>query len=427
VNGDKKVVVDFDHHSELFALQGEEIERDLRARCPVAWSASHGGFWVVSRHKDITSCLRNHEVFSSKKTFADNGEADGGLTIPILSAFRNIPDETDPPEWDGYRRLLNPTFSPSAVDRLRPEIQAITSKAIDAVIESGSVDFVMQIANPVTARVTLRILGLAEDDLEFYADPLHKLSYMSHSREVEEGFEAIHQRILETIAARRLAPEDRLLDKLIAAHIDGEALSDVTIVDIVNQILLGGFDTTSSLLANALLYLDEHRGEHQRLIESDDYIQVATEEFVRWVSPSIALARTARQEVEVHGQTIRPGEMLLFLYRSANRDETVFDDPDEVDLGRFPNRHAGFGIGIHRCLGSNLARVMFQTMLREVLRRMPDYEVDRDRAQRFPERGMVNGWITMPATFSPGERAPCVEADYLTNEPASIDRVAPVM
>jgi cytochrome P450 len=179
-------------------------------------------------------------------------------------------------------------------------------------------------------------------------------------------------------------------------------MSDETIRDITYQLMVGGFDTTASLLANALWYLDANRSEHSRLLDDDQFLRTATEEFVRWAAPVQALARTARVEMELGDQTIQPGDRMWMMYFSANRDSDVFDDPDEVRLDRFPNRHLGFGVGIHRCLGSNLARAVFQTVLRQVLRRMPDYTIDRTAARRFPVRAITNGWISQPATFTPG-------------------------
>jgi cytochrome P450 len=270
---------------------------------------------------------------------------------------------------------------------------------------------VLDIANPVTALITLDILGLPLSDWSFYAEPIHRVSYEPYVPEVVAGMAACQRRIAETIERRRADPTDALIDYLIAARIDGEPITDRNLIDIVNQMLMGGLDTTSGLLSNACVYLDEHRDDHRRLIDDHEFLQVATEEFVRWVSPVTGLARTAKKRAEVHGQVIEPGERILFLYRSANRDEGVFDDPDEVILTRFPNRHAGFGIGIHRCLGSNLARLVFQTVLRQILIRMPDYEVDHQRARKFPVMPGSNGWINVPTRFTPGTRLAAAELD----------------
>jgi len=401
---DTRTETEFDMHSPEYTRGGVEIEADLRARCPVSWSSRHGGFWAVASHDAVTAALRDRELCSSKKTFDEQGDAYGGLTIPPPPGERLVPDELDPPEWDGYRKLLNPPFAPPAIAALRPRIEAFTTEVINNVIEAGRADLVNDVTNPITALVTLDILGLPLADWRYYSEPLHRLSYDHFNPEVSAAIVHALERIGRIVAERRQHPGRGLIDDLLAAEIDGEPITDKVMVDIVWQLLLGGFETTGSLLANVFWYLDDHRDEHDSLVRDDAFLRTATEEFVRWVSPVVALARTGRQRMELEGQVVSPGERMWMMYRSANRDPKVFENPDEVELTRFPNRHIGFGTGIHRCLGSNLARAQFQIVLRQVLIRMPDYRIDRDAAHRLPNMAQVNGWIDMPARFTPGAR-----------------------
>ena len=166
----------------------------------------------------------------------------------------------------------------------------------------------------------------------------------------------------------------------------------------------GGVDTTSGMLSHTFAYLDEHPEHRARLRDDPDFLRLGTEEFLRWVSPIRMLARTVTKDTELGGQQLRAGDRVNVSFSAANRDEAMFDDPDTVVLDRFPNRHAGFGIGIHRCLGSNLARVVFQIVLRQILTRMPDYRIDRARAESYQTLSIVNGWVTIPSFFSPGTR-----------------------
>jgi cytochrome P450 len=177
-----------------------------------------------------------------------------------------------------------------------------------------------------------------------------------------------------------------------------------TIVDMLVLLLGGGFDTTSALLAHAINYLSEHRSEHARLLDDDHFMQTAIEEFLRWVCPVVAQARTATRDVELGGQPLRAGDRMLMMFRSANHDPDVFADPETIDLTRWPNPHFAFGSGIHRCLGSNLARSEIEVLLKEVLTTIPDFKVDRAAAKESPHRGSVNGWLSMPITFTPGTR-----------------------
>jgi cytochrome P450 len=396
--------VDFDPWSEQYTREGVDAERRMHDKCPVSFSSHYGGFWVVTGYDDLRSGLRDHETFSSEKTFDAAGNAYGGVTVPTSSAYKNVPEEVDPPEWNEYRRLLSKPFAPAAVRRMQPRIDAFTTEAIDRIIEHGQGDLILDIANPVTALITLDILGLPLADWEFYAGPIHRLAYDQQSDEVKAGMQACHDKLAQTVIERRERPQTGLTDDLIAARIGGEPLPDPLLVDMIGQILAGGLDTTGSLLGHAFDHLDRHRDDHVRLIEDEKFLQIATEEFLRWSSPVIGLARNARKSTVIHGQVIEPGDRLVFIYRAANRDPAVFDAPDDIVLTRFPNPHTAFGIGIHRCLGSNLARAVFQTVLRNVLRRMPDYRIDREQARQFPILAVANGWIQMPATFTPGPR-----------------------
>lgn len=405
MSGAQRVETDFDQHSAEYAEQGMEIEADLRSRCPVSWSTQHGGYWVVANREAITGALRDRELCSSAKTYDEQGNVFGGTSIPGNSAFHMVPLETDPPEWNAYRKLLNPTLAPPAVERLRPKIEAYTTEVINNVIETGHVDLVLDVFSPVTALITLDILDLPLEDWEFYAGPVHKFGYtQGRDPGVNADIQALLQRLRETITERKTHPGTGLIDDLIAARIDGEPIADETLLNMTYLLLVGGFDTTSALLGNTFWFLDEHRDEHARLISDDAFLRTATEEFLRWSSPILGFGRTARQEFEIEGQSILPGERLWMIYRAANHDAATFKDPEDVDLTRFPNPHFAFGTGIHRCLGSNLARAVFQTVLRQLLVRMPDFRIDRENAHRFPRRAKVNGWMDMPARFSPGNR-----------------------
>jgi len=399
----ERVDSDFDHYSTEYAENPHAVEHEMRGKCPMAWSERHGGFWVATSYEGFQRALQDLDLCSSEK-FDAEGNVVGGQSIPPYPGSRMIPDETDPPEWAMYRRLVSPSFAPAAVERRRAAVEAFAIETVNSVIEKGEADFVHEIASPVTALITMDILGLPLGDWDTYSGPIRRNAICDVSMKGVEISERIYPRLAETVAARRLKPETGLVDELIAARPEGEALSDQTIIDMIWQILVGGFSTTSALLSWSIYYLDQHREDHQDLIDDDRFLRIATEEFVRWSSPVNTLARTVTRDVEIEGQQISAGDRMLFMFGAANRDPKVFDSPDEVQLERFPNRHLGWGTGIHRCLGSNLARLVFQETLRQVLRRMPDFSVDQERAQREPDRAGGNGWISLPLRFTPGPR-----------------------
>jgi cytochrome P450 len=397
---------DYDQHSADYAQHGLAIESDLRSQCPVAWSPNHGGFWALSTHSAVTGVLRDRDLCSSAKSTDADGNVVGGMSIPPTGGYRFIPGETDPPEWDGHRKVLNRAFAPSAVSALEPMITAFTTEIINRVIDTGRADYIIDIANPVTALITMDILGLPRSDWEFYAGPIHRHPYEPYSTETNAAIAAIQVRLMETVVARRgSSGQGGLLEELLTARIDGELLSDRELVDTLWQLLTGGFGTTASLLGGAWSYLEDHPDDRHHVSEADERaLRIATEEFVRWVCPVMNEGRTAKQDIAVGGQTIRAGDRVWVMYRSANRDSTLFDRPDEVDLARYPNRHLGFGAGIHRCLGSNLARLVFQVVLRASLLRFTDYRVQRDVTVQLPRMAKLNGWMRMPFTFAPGPR-----------------------
>ncbi len=167
--------------------------------------------------------------------------------------------------------------------------------------------------------------------------------------------------------------------------------------------LIGGVDTSTGLLSHSLAWLADHPEDAKRIVDEPAYLKTATEEFLRWVSPAPALARTVTKATELGGQSLCPGDRVLLSWASANQDASVFDSPEEVHLDRKPNRHQAFGLGAHRCLGSNLGRVQFQEILLTTLSRLPDLHADVSRAERYPSLGQVNGYSTLPATFTPTE------------------------
>jgi len=203
--------------------------------------------------------------------------------------------------------------------------------------------------------------------------------------------------------ARRKEPRDDLLTALVELEVeDGRKLTDAEVGSVLWNLVGGGLDTTTSLTSLALYHLDEHRDLRQRLIDDPELLGRATEEFLRYFSVNETLTRTVTNDVELGGQQLCRGEHLMLSWLSANRDERQFERADEVVLDRAPNPHLAFGVGPHRCIGMHMARTMFQVLLRHVLTRIPDYEVDRAATQFYEGNPELNGVVRMPATFTPG-------------------------
>jgi cytochrome P450 len=392
--------VRFDHHSPEFAADPWPTLADLRRRCPVARSDVYDGFWVLTRYDDIRRVALDDETFSSAETI---------LVPPKKNAQqKSIPIEMDPPEFLEYRRLMHPMFSPAATDRLEPVIETFVHRRIDEFIEHGETDLVHDFANPVPAMVTLHKLGMPVEDWPRFSEPMHKTVFLRQDNPARSGvleeLAWIAQTIRDTIAERRAVPRDDMITYLTRGEIFGEPVSDHGVEEMVMLTLQGGLDTTGSAISSALIHLDRDRQARQRLIDEPDLLPTAVEEFLRYESPQFALARTAKRDVTIGDREISAGDRILLVWASGNRDESVFERPDEVVLDRFPNRHMAFGLGAHRCLGSNFARRQILLALRAVLRRLPDYTIDRDRLVKAETIGVTYGTFALPARFTAGRR-----------------------
>ncbi|MFZ2174908.1 MAG: cytochrome P450, partial [Rhodococcus sp. (in: high G+C Gram-positive bacteria)] len=380
--------VTFDHHSGDYAKNWRRINADLRSKCPVAHTDAHDGYWVVSKYSDVADVARDDDTFSSSREYPDGSRA--GVTVPV-TPLRQVPIEMDPPEFFTYRKLLNASFSPAAAKRWEPFLREATTFCIDQIIESGSCDLVRDITSPVPAIFTLELLGLPKENWQSFSEITHDMVHtVPGSPEYEvasAGMVDIVASVSEAIALRRANPTPDLLSTLVHSEVDGEPMTDQRLIEMITLVIFGGVDTTGSLISSVLEWLF-HNPEQRTLLREDfSLLPQATEEFLRYFSPVQGLARTATRQCTVGDQEIQADEKLLISWASANYDESVFDKPEEVQLDRYPNRHQAFGLGIHRCLGSNFARSQFRIVMEEVLRRMPDYTIE-EGALRYGSIGV---------------------------------------
>jgi cytochrome P450 len=398
----------FDHHSIEHAANAQRVYKSIREGAGVAHSDQYGGYYVLTRYADVSAAARDWETFSSDRDQNGPGSGGGGLSIPPNPATSLSLDEHDPPEWKRIRSALNPYFSPASIQNLKPAVTELTTHFIDQFIEAGSADLVLDLANPVPAIVTLDLLGFPRDEWERFADPIHKMVFMLRGHpeyeETHKGLVWILEQIRARITELRRSPADDLISDMIRHEAGGTPFSDLEIEEMIFIALAGGVDTTTALLANTFVYLSDHPDERRRLQENPSLIDSACEEFLRVFTPVQALARTLTSTTEVCGVEMHKGDRALLAWASANRDPDQFPDPDDIKLDRFPNRHCSFGIGIHRCLGSNLARAEYKIIVTELLRRLPDYQVVAGQARQYKRIGTVNGWEVVPVSFTPGVR-----------------------
>src|SRR6202012_3112758 len=278
---------------------------------------------------------------------------------------------------------------------------------LDQRIGDGQMDLVLDFASPVPAILTMKLMGLPYENWQIYANLFH--SVMAVPQDSPENAQAIPevpammQGVLEFAATRRADARDDLTSFLIQFEFDGKRLPDPQLLDILWNRIAGGVDTTTSQTAVTLLHLGTHPQLRQQLIEHPELHRTATDEFLRFFSVNQQLSRTVTRDVVLGGQRLRRNDRVVISWLAANHDEAEFERPDQVVLDRAPNRHVAFGLGPHRCIGSHLARLMSEVMVRAVLDRIPDYRVDLAGVDEYLGNPSMTGLARMPGTFTAGE------------------------
>jgi len=373
------------HSPDFYAGDPYPAYRELRASAPVCWN-DVTKFWALLKYEDIRFVSSNPATFSSTQ----------GITIPDPALPSPVQPGslifTDPPRHRQMRKLINSGFTRRRVAVLEPKIREIVRGVLDG-LEPGSVhEFAEEIAAPLPTRLIAELIGAPPDDWEQFrawsdaatgtADPEIDLDPMVAAGQLYEYFH-------ELIAARRIEPRDDLLSVLAGAEIDGISLTDEDLLNFAFLLLVAGNETTRNLIALGTLALITHPDQYRLLVNDPSLIPGAVEEMLRWNSPVVHMARTANVDVDIRGQRIAAGDVVVMLYQSANRDEDVFGaDSEEFTVTRHPNPHIAFGCGEHSCVGAQLARLEATVMFEELLRRFPGLElvgqVDRMRATMVP-------------------------------------------
>ncbi len=405
------VVVDFDHHSDEFNLNELAINAELRHRCPVAWNENYGGFWFLSSYDAVSQTARDDATFSHKyePNASDGVDYQGEMGVPRPEGQPALGiGEVDGPYHQALRHALAPFFSPGAVQKMRPFMEQQSHWFLDQRVGDGQMDLVLDYASPVPAILTMKLMGLPHDNWQLYANLFH--SVMALPQDSEEYANAIAevpalmQGVLEFAASRRAEARDDLTSFLIQLEFDGKRLDDAQLLNILWNLIAGGVDTTTSQTALTLLHLGTHPELRQQLIDHPELYRTATDEFLRYFSVNQQLSRTVTRDVVLGGQHLRRNDRVIISWLSANHDEHEFDRPDEIILDRAPNRHLAFGLGPHRCIGSHLARLMSEVMVKAVLNRIPDYRVDLSGVYQYLGNPSMTGLGKLPVTFTPGTK-----------------------
>ena len=380
--------------------------RRLRAEAPVYWhpekSAHRGGFWTVTDYDDCVTVNRDWERFSSYKHSALFTDMDDDQLAQQRMMMLNM----DPTMHTRYRRLVNKGFTPKLVRDLEQQIVGYADGIIDAVSERGTADFVEEISAELPLLVIAELLGVPQEDRRKVFDWSNRMigsddpEYQIEGADPGEAAMAVFSYAEELAAARRLEPRQDLVSTLINAEVEGEKLDQLELDLFFMLLIVAGNETTRNLMSGAMVAFFDHPDQWEKLRQDRSLLPGAVEEMLRFVTPVMHFRRTVVADTELGGQALQEGDKIVFWHTSANRDESVFTDPDTFDIARSPNNHIAFGGGgPHFCLGANLARMEIMVMFDRLLDRIPDMRLDGD-VQRL-QSNFINGTKHIPIAFAP--------------------------
>ncbi|MFI7020078.1 cytochrome P450 [Streptomyces sp. NPDC050164] len=362
------------------ALEGFAL---LRREAPVHWYAAPDGgigFWVVSRYDDVVWMLRHPEIFSSEYGNILPTRARRDPTAGLMTFT------TDPPVHTKLRSPFSACLTPRMVENVRPMVSTIVRGIIDEVATGDPFDFMAEVAERLPLAVSCGLMGVPEQDWGHVLDLAHASHGMKELNLVaptasRKGSSTANLTLLayltELVARRRKQPEDDLVSKVAQSEVGDRRLTDEEIAVNCFALTLGGFQADRNAMGGGVLALMDHPGEFEHLVREPQIMPTAVDEILRWTTPTLNLARVALIDTEIAGVPITQGDRVSAWLYSANRDETVFEEPHRLILTRHPNRHLSFGNGAHYCAGTHVARLEMSVLLDTIL----------DRGLRFEKAG----------------------------------------
>jgi cytochrome P450/NADPH:quinone reductase-like Zn-dependent oxidoreductase len=386
---------DYDVFDPDYVANPYPIWDDLRASCPVAHTERYGGSWMTTTYDDVTRVAPDPDAFSSRNVSVvpPPDDTEGELFPSGLP-----PIQADPPVHTWSRRLVLPWFSHDRVAEYEPHTRELCRSLLDGFASTGRADAAGDYAKQIPVRVIGKILGIPEEKSDTFIEWVR--SVLEFANDVPRRDQAQIESaayFIELMNQRRGGDGIDLISELLRAEVDGNAVPDDFILGVVALVLIAGLDTTWSALGSMLLHLAEHPDDARRLVEEPNLLPTAIEEMLRAYSP-VTMARIAADDVDLHGCPVKQGDRVLVNFPAANRDPGAFADADQVILDRQMNRHVAFGAGIHRCAGSNLARMELRVGLEEWLARIPTFRLEEGRQVSWAG-GQVRGPREVPVVF----------------------------
>ena len=390
---------DWDHADPAYNQNAPQIWDQLRSACPVAHTDRYGGAWLPVTHADVSAVARDTDHFSSEGAVLSNKPPrDQWIsTAPIGGA---PPITSDPPFHADARRLLLPAFSPQVVAEWEPEIRRLCNELIDNMGDIDTVDAAVQYAQNIPVYVIARMLGLPVEDSDYFRDTVHLVleGVGAPFGERQQSFEKLDAYLSMHVREHIENPKDDLIGFLLNAKIYDQPLSPEHVVGTIILLMVAGIDTTWSSIGSSIWHLAQHPSDLQRMVNEPELLPTAIEELLRMYAP-VTMARIVSQDAEIGGCPVKAGDSVLLPFPAANRDPEVFPDADKVVIDREENRHVAFGLGIHRCLGSNLARLELRVAVEVFIQRFPKFELPNPSAVTW-SLGQVRGPRKLPVRIT---------------------------
>ncbi len=365
---------DFDHAEPSYNANAPAVWAELRGTCPIAHTERYNGAWLPVTHADVSQIAYDTEHFTSRSILVSAvrpiAEAPIGFAPPISS---------DPPFHHEARRLLLPAFAPKVIAAWEKDVRELCRQLLRDMGDADVVDAAVQYAQHIPVNVIALMLGFPLEDADVFRGFVHGV-LEGVNVEPEQRFatfDRLDRYIDKQVQSHIDNPRDDLTSFLLDAEIFAKPLSQEHVRGTIILLLLAGIDTTWSAIGSSLLHLASHRSDRERLVAEPELIPTAIEEFLRAYAP-VTMARLVKEDVEIGGCPMKVDDWVLLPFPAANVDPAAFDRADEVIIDRAENRHLAFGLGIHRCLGSNLARLEVRVAVEEFLARFPDFELVPD-------------------------------------------------
>ena len=389
---------DYDIFDEAYITDPYGIWAELRERCPIAHTERWGGSWLPTRYEDVTEMARDIDHFPSGNGISVVPPPQGGNGGPGLLAYGLPPISADPPLHTWTRRLVLPTMSPARVAEYEVYTRALCTRLLDEIVPRGEADAAAEYAQQIPVRVIGHILGVPEDMSDTFVEWVRDvLEFANDGERRLRGITGILHYLEGALDEREANPTHDFISELLFAENDGERIDRAVVMGMCALLLVAGIDTTWSSIGSSLWHLATHPEDRRRLTAEPELWPTAIEELLRAYSP-VTMARRLGEDVNFKGCPMKAGDRILMNFPGANRDPDAFPDADKVILDREHNRHVAFGAGIHRCAGSNLARMELRVSLQMWLERIPEFEVT-DPALVTWAGGQVRGPRSIPVQF----------------------------